>query len=65
MVKTANSSDPNNEVSATGYGAAAGKAIPWNIDDSGDLSSEGRAAAVSWGKNAGSYNAREWRIESG
>jgi hypothetical protein len=46
MVKTANSSDPDNEVSSWRFGAAPGKATPWNIDDSGDLSSEGRATAV-------------------
>jgi hypothetical protein len=49
MVNTANSNDPNNEVSNWG---GCWEGTPWNID-SGDLSSEGRATAVSEGRMPG------------
>jgi hypothetical protein len=47
MVKTADSSDPDNQVSHYRYGAAPGKAAPWNI-------SGARAEAVSEGRLPGS-----------
>ena len=45
--------------SAIGAGAAPGKTTAWNIEASGDLSSEGEGGSSIRGKDAGSDNARE------
>jgi hypothetical protein len=61
-----NSRDPNHAISNWTYGADPGRATPWNIDESGEMSSEGKAIAASIPrKNAGSNNVQKWRIESG
>ena len=48
MVKTTNSQDPENPVNHWSLGHLSSTRIPWNVDESGDMSPEGiaKAAAV-------------------
>jgi hypothetical protein len=42
MVKTVHSKDPEHLASHWTYGADPSKATPWNIDENGEMSSEGK-----------------------
>jgi hypothetical protein len=53
MVKTTNSQDPENPINHRAHGADPAKGIPWNIDEKGEMSPEGKAKATAEGRMPG------------